>query len=126
MKTSPQWLLAVIAGFLFISSSFTLPPVTVSSTVTIIGVGGTATVSFEYPTGGAYEAPEAIINSDGFGVPLEITSHSYDPGIGDEDKWAGDATDPATGTEYTVTLMIVGNNGDWHFQSDPVVNSIVE
>lgn len=125
MKTS----IAVISGILFaaISMSFTAARpgnVTVSSTVTIGETGGTSLVSFVYPAGGLYEAPTAVINADGFSVPLSNVSHSYDPGIGNEDEWTGDATDPSTGIEYTVSLMIVGTNGNWKFQATPVVDGI--
>ena len=139
MKTPKKRLLAVTSGILFaaISMSFIAVPagnaavssflrgnVTVSSTVTIGGTGGTSTVSFVYPAGGLYEAPTAVINADGFSVPLSNVSHSYDPGIGNEDEWTGDATDPATGIEYTVSLMIVGTNGNWKFQAAPTVDGI--
>ena len=117
-------LLALVACVWFTVSAFT-GGTTVSRTVTIEGTGGTATVSFVYPSSGVYGAPEAIINSDHYSVPLQNTSHSYDPGIGYEDKWAGDAVDPATGIEYIVSFMIVGNSGSWNFQSDPVVDTIV-
>lgn len=133
MNTPKKRFKTILAGALFagISLCFTPAPTgtqawntLVTSTVTIGNTGGTSTVSFTYPAGGLYETPTAIINADGYSVPLSNVSHSYDPGIGYEDKWSGDATDPSTGTEYQVNFMIVGNNGSWKFQSTPTVDGI--
>lgn len=130
MKTSKKRFLAIVATVLFVGISFsftTVPPgnTTVSDDVTIGSTGGTSTVSFVYPSGGLYETPTAVIDADGFRVPLSIVSHSSDPGIGYEDVWSGDATDPATGIEYQVDFMIVGTYGHWEFQSTPTVNGIM-
>lgn len=133
MNTPKKSFKAVLAGALFAGISLCLTPspagshggnTVVTSTVTIGSTGGTSTVSFIYPAGGLYETPTAIINADSYSVPLSNVSHSYDPGIGYEDKWSGDATDPSTGIEYQVNFMIVGNNGSWKFQSTPTVNGI--
>jgi hypothetical protein len=55
--------------------------------------------------------------------PVVLSSTVFSgPNLVYDDKWEGDATDPDTGIEYTVTFVIVGNYGDWRFLNTPTVN----